>query len=146
MIIKAAKLVLRAAREKSETLMSLRTRVSNSATFRDSVTGKKILSRDKGTTGQKILHYPGTKGQQDNFKILPREGTGRDSQNTGRDGPGQSKSVTGRGTKRDRAEKDVLKQKNYVLKQKKIYSDWLWHHKQIMHHIGTIIHASDTYN
>ena len=96
-------------------------------------------------TGQDIATFwdNGT-GRAGTAKI--RDGTGRDSQNSGRDGPGQSKSVTGRGTKRDRAEKDVLKQKNYVLKQKKIYSDWLWHHKQIMHHIGTIIHASDTYN
>ena len=32
------------------------------------------LSREKGTTGQKSLHCPGTKGQQDNLKILPRDG------------------------------------------------------------------------
>ena len=42
----------------------------------------------------------------------------RDSQNSGRDGPGQPKSGTGRGTKRDRAKKDVLKWDNDVLKQK----------------------------
>ena len=71
--------------------------------------------------GQKFLHCPGTKGQRDKLKILPRDGTGRDSQNSGRDGPGQQKSGTGRGTKRDRAEKDVLKQKNDVLKQKKLF-------------------------
>ena len=35
-----------------------------------------------------------------------------------RDGPGQPKSGTGRGTKRDRAEKDVLKRENDNLKQK----------------------------
>jgi hypothetical protein len=62
------------------------------------------LSRDKGTTGQ--------------------------AQNLaeGRAGPGQPKFGTGRagiaknqdGTKRDRAEKDVLKQENDVLKQKTI--------------------------
>ena len=83
----------------------------DSATFRDSGTGKTFLSRDKGTTGQKFLHCPGTKGQRDKLKILPRDGTGRDSQNSGRDGPGQSKSGTGRGTKWDRAEKDVVKRK-----------------------------------
>ena len=57
------------------------------------------LFRDKGTTGQ--------------AKNLPRDRTGRDSQNSGRDGLGKPKSGTGRGTKRDRAEKeyDVLKQK-----------------------------------
>ena len=36
----------------------------------------------------------------------------------GQDGPGQPKSGTGHGTKRDRAEKDVLKQENDVPKQK----------------------------
>ena len=61
----------------------------------------------------------GTKGQRDKLKILPRDGMGWDSQNLGRDGPGQPKSGTGRGTKRDRAEKDVLKQKKYKKKKKK---------------------------
>jgi hypothetical protein len=42
-------------------------------TGRDSAT-----FRDKGTTGQKFLHCPGTKGQRDKLKILPRDGTGRD--------------------------------------------------------------------
>ena len=41
-----------------------------------------------GTTGQKFLHCRGAKGQRDKLKILPRDGTGRDSQNLGRDGPG----------------------------------------------------------
>ena len=49
------------------------------ATFRDSGTGKTFLSLDKGTTGQKFLHCPGTKGQRDKLKFLPRDGTGRDS-------------------------------------------------------------------
>ena len=70
-----------------------------------------------GTTGQKFLHCPGTKGQRDKLKILPRDGMGRDSQNSGQDGPGQSKSWAGHGTKRDRAEKDFPKQENDVLKQ-----------------------------
>ena len=74
-----------------------------------------------GTTGQKFHHCPGTKGQRDKLKILPRDGTGRDSQNPGRDGPGQPKTGTGRGTKRDRAEKDVLKQKKDALKQKRTF-------------------------
>jgi hypothetical protein len=46
---------------------------------------------------------------------------GLDSQISGRDGPGQPKSGTGRGTKRDRAEKDVLKWENDVLKQKMMF-------------------------
>ena len=74
-----------------------------------------------GTKGQKFLHCPGTKGQRDKLKILPRDGTGRDSQNSGRDGPGQPKSGTGRGTKRERAEKDVLKQEIDNLKQKTMF-------------------------
>ena len=74
-----------------------------------------------GTTGQKFLHCPRTEGQRDKLKILPRDGTGWDSQNSGRDGPGQPKSGTGRGTKWDGAEKDVLKQENDVLKQKVLF-------------------------
>ena len=70
-----------------------------------------------GTTGQKFHHCPETKEQRDKLKILPRDGTGRDSQNPGRDRPGQPKTGTGRGTKRDRAQKDVLKQKKDALKQ-----------------------------
>ena len=69
----------------------------DSATFRDYGTELPSLSRDKGTTGQ--------------AKNLAM----------GRDGPGQSKFGTGRGTKRDRAEKDVLKQENDVLKQKMLF-------------------------
>ena len=74
-----------------------------------------------GTKGQKFLHCPETKGQWDKLKILPRDGTGRDSQNPGRDGPGQPKSGTGRGTKRDRAGKDILKQEKDDLKQKRVF-------------------------
>ena len=74
-----------------------------------------------GTTGQKFHHCPGTKGQRDKLKILPRDGTGRDGQNPGRDGPGQPKNGMGLGTKRDRAEKDVLKQKKDALKQKRTF-------------------------
>ena len=72
-----------------------------------------------GTPGQRFLHCPGTKGQRGKLKILPRDGTGPDSQNPGRDGPGQPKTGTGRRTKRDRAEKDVLKWEKDVIKQKK---------------------------
>ena len=67
------------------------------ATFWDKRTEVPSLSRDKGTTGQ--------------AKNLAK----------GRDGPGQSKSGTGCGTKRDRAEKDVLKQKKDALKQKRTF-------------------------
>ena len=81
----------------------------DSATFRDKGTEVPSLSRDKGTTGQaKNL-------------AKARDGPGRDSQNLGLDGPGQPKSGTGRGTKRDRAEKKVLKQEKDVLKQKRMF-------------------------
>ena len=73
-----------------------------------------------GTKGQRFLHC-GTKGQWEKLKILPRDGTGRDSKNSGQDGPGQQKSGTGRRTKRDRAKKDVLKWENDVLKQKMMF-------------------------
>ena len=69
----------------------------DSVTFRDKGTEVPSLSRDKGTTGQ--------------AKNLAK----------GQDGPGQPKSGTGRGTKRDRVEKDVLKQENDVLKQKTLF-------------------------
>ena len=36
-----------------------------------------LVPRDKGITGQKSLHCPGTKEQQDKFKILPRAGPGQ---------------------------------------------------------------------
>ena len=36
------------------------------------------LSWDKGTMGQKSLHFPGTKGQQDMLNILPLNRPGRD--------------------------------------------------------------------
>ena len=74
----------------------------------------KILSRDKGTMGQKFLHCPGTKGQWDKLKILPRAGTGRA-------GTVRYEILTVcpvDGTKRDREEKGILKQEKDVLKQK----------------------------
>ena len=110
----------------------------DSATFRDSGTAKTFLSRDKGTTGQKFLYCPGTKGQRDKLKILPRDGTGRDSQNLGRDVPGQPKSGTGRaGTAKNRdrmrdktgqsrkgrskTEKGCSKTEKDVLKQERMF-------------------------
>ena len=57
----------------------------------------------------------GTTGQAKNLTM------GGDSQNLGRDGPEQPKSGMGRGTKRDRAEKEVLKQKKDALKQKRTF-------------------------
>jgi hypothetical protein len=69
----------------------------DSATFRDKGTEVPSLSQDKGITRQ--------------AKNLAK----------GWDGPGQPKSGTGRGTKRDRAEKDVLKQEKDVLKQKMLF-------------------------
>ena len=81
----------------------------DSATFPDNGTEVPSLSQDKGTTGQKFLYCPGTKGQAKNLA-------------KGWDGLGQPKSGTrrgtGRGTKRDRGEKDVLKQKKDIQKQK----------------------------
>ena len=83
----------------------------DSATFQDKGTEVPSLSREKGKKGQKFLHCLGTKRQQDELKILLRDGTGflhlplsRDkgtagqAQNLakGRDGPGQPKFGTGR--------------------------------------------------
>ena len=96
----------------------------HSATFRDNGTEVSSLSRDKGTTGKaknltKRRDGPGQSkfgpGRAGTAKI--RDGTGRDSQNSGRDGLGRPKSGTGRGTKRDRAEEDVLKQEKDVHNQ-----------------------------
>ena len=39
-----------------------------------------------GTKGQKFLHCPETKGQQDKLKILPRDGRGQPKFRTGRAG------------------------------------------------------------
>ena len=74
---------------------------------RDNGTEVPSLSRDKGTTGQPQNLTTGRDGPGQ-----PKFGTGR---------AGTVKSGTGRGTKRDRAEKDVLKQKNDVLKQKMLF-------------------------
>ena len=50
----------------------------DSATFRDSGTGKTFLSRDKGTTGQGIFFCPGTKGQRDvPSRFVPGRPAGR---------------------------------------------------------------------
>ena len=68
-------------------------------TFCDKGTETPLWSREKGTTGQ--------------AKNLAKR----------RDGPGQPKSGTGRGTKRDRAEKDVLKQEKDALKHKKTFQN-----------------------
>ena len=83
-----------------------------------------------GTKGQKFLPCPGTKGQRDKLKILPRDRTGGESQNsgwdgTGRDGTaksetGQPKSRTGCRTKPDIAE-GPSKTENNVLKQERIF-------------------------
>ena len=50
---------------------------------RDSGTDMLLLSRDKRTAGQGHSFCPGTKGQWDKLKILPRAGTA--SQNLGQD-------------------------------------------------------------
>ena len=68
--------------------------------------------------------YTEKMGQQDKLKILPRDRTGRAGtacQNPGRDVDGTRfkklyRPVLSRGTKWDRAEKDVLKQEKDVLK------------------------------
>ena len=69
-----------------------------------------------GTKGQKFHHFPGTKGQRDKLKIFERDRTGEP-----KSGTGQPKFRPGRGTKQDRAEKDVLKLENDVLKQKTVF-------------------------
>ena len=71
------------------------------ATFRDSGTGKTFLSRDKGTTGQKFLHCPGTKGQRDKLKILPRDGTGF------------WQAVPSQDVPRDRSERKIVKKGDF---------------------------------
>ena len=76
----------------------------DSATFQDKGTEVPSLSQDKRTTRQN--------------KNLAK---GQESQNTGRDRLRQPKSGTGRGTKRNRAKKDVLKQEKDVLKQKRTF-------------------------
>ena len=48
----------------------------DSATFQDKGTEVPSLSREKGKKGQKFLHCLGTKRQQDELKILLRDGTG----------------------------------------------------------------------
>ena len=78
-------------------------------------------TRQYNFLGQRDRSFFLVLGQRDNLKILPRDGTGRDSQNSRRDGPGQPKSGMGRGTKWDRAENDILKQENDVLKQKMMF-------------------------
>ena len=69
----------------------------DSASFWDKGTEVPSLFRDKGTIGQ--------------AKNLTK----------GWDGPGQPKSGKGHGAKRDRAEKDVLIQKNDVLIKKTLF-------------------------
>ena len=69
----------------------------DSATFRDKGTEVPSLYRDKGTTGPAKNLDKGWKGM------------------------GQLKSGTGRETKWDRAENDVLKQEKDVLKQKRTF-------------------------
>ena len=71
-----------------------------------------------GTKGQKFHHCPGTKGQA---KSQGTRQDGRDSQNPGQDGPGQSKSKKGCGTIQYRAEEDVLKQEKDALEQKRTF-------------------------
>ena len=70
---------------------------------------------------QKFLHCPGTKGQQDKLKILPRAGTAcQDPKwDVGWDGRKFWQSVTSCRTKQDRAEKDILKLEKDVPKPEK---------------------------
>ena len=108
----------------------------DSATFRDSRTGKTFLSRDKGTKGQNFLHCPGTKGKRDMLKILPQDGTGQAGNAKIRDGragtvkirdrmqdkTGQSRkrhSKTGKGY--SKTEKDVIKQEMMFQNRKMMF-------------------------
>ena len=77
------------------------------------------------TTGQKFLHYPGTKGQAKN---IAKDGTVRDSQDPGRDGPGQPNSRTGDKPGQSRkicskTGKDVLNQENDISGERKLFRD-----------------------
>ena len=63
---------------------------------RDKGTDMLLLSRDKGTAGQENLFCPGTKGQRDKLKILPRDGTGRDFLRLSRPVPGRPAGQNGR--------------------------------------------------
>ena len=67
----------------------------DSTTFRDNGTEVSSLSWDKGTMGQ-----------------AQKLATGQDGLGQLKSRTGQPKSGTGRGTKRDIAEKDVLKREN----------------------------------
>ena len=79
----------------------------------------------------------GTKRQKrDTLKILPRDGTGRDSPNLGQDAgqneTEQKRTLTGKRcskTEKDvlKQEKDVLKQENDVLKQENdVLKEEIW--------------------
>ena len=59
-------------------------------------TGQRNFS---GQRDRSSIIVPGQMRRRDKLKILPRDGKGRDSQNLGRDGPGQPNPGTGRGTK-----------------------------------------------
>ena len=99
----------------------------DSATFRDSRTGKTFLSRDKGTKGQNFLHCPGTKGKRDMLKILPQDGTGQAGNAKIRDGRAGTVKIrdrmqdkTGQSRKGHfKTEKWWSKTENVVLNQKK---------------------------
>ena len=84
----------------------------DSATFRDKGTEVPSLSRDKGTTGQAQNLAKGRDGlgQPVEIRDMKRDGMVRDF---------DSCPVPSCGTKRDRAEKDILKQEKDVLKQEK---------------------------
>jgi hypothetical protein len=75
-------------------------------------------------SGQKFLHCPRTKGQQDKLKILPRDGKDWNSLSKSSTGHGTGQNfdscpVPSRRTKEDRAEKDILKQQKDILKQRR---------------------------
>ena len=82
----------------------------DSATFRDSGTGKTFLSRDKGTTGQAQNLSTGRDGPGQQNSGTGRAGTAKIRDGT-RDKTGQGRkgcSKTGKGC--SKTEKDVLKQ------------------------------------
>ena len=55
-----------------------------------------------GQQDRQIVFCPGTKGQRDKLKTLPRDGTGRDSQNSGRGEPGRAGTAEIRDGTRDK--------------------------------------------
>jgi hypothetical protein len=83
------------------------------------------MGQDSATFRDKGTEVPSLKGQQDKLKILPKDGTGWDSlskSGTGSmTGPDSDNLSVPDRTKRDRAEKGILKQEKDIRKHKKTF-------------------------